>query len=261
MNDQKPIIEFKQVSKSYGDVPVLSDVSLSVERGEFITLIGRSGCGKTTFLKLVNALLMPDCGTVRVFGEDVAEADLIGLRRRIGYVIQSVGLFPHMSVRKNVTYIPGLLKRGRRPETAVEPERLLEMVSLERSFLDRYPSELSGGQKQRVGIARALAILPSVLLMDEPFGAVDEITRKQLQDSIRDIHKKLGLTILFITHSIEEALMLGTRVGVFEDHRIVQCDRPEVLLEAPADEFVAELVKGIDRLGMSEQRGRREQIL
>ena len=242
MRENVPIIEFTGVSKQYGDTPVLKEINIKIEKGEFVTLIGRSGCGKTTFLKLINALQAPDAGTVRVFGEDVASVDQIALRRKIGYVIQNVGLFPHMTVKKNVSYIPSLFKK--KPEKTLEPERLLEMVSLEKELLNRYPSEISGGQKQRVGIARALAIMPDLLLMDEPFGAVDEITRKQLQASISKIQKELGITIIFVTHSIEEAMLLGTKIAIFEDHRIVQYDCPDEVLRHPADEFVAELTGG-----------------
>lgn len=242
MRENVPIIEFTGVSKQYGDTPVLKEINIKIEKGEFVTLIGRSGCGKTTFLKLINALQAPDAGKVCVFGEDVALVDQIALRRKIGYVIQNVGLFPHMTVKKNVSYIPGLFKK--KPEKTLEPERLLEMVSLEPELLNRYPSEISGGQKQRVGIARALAIMPDLLLMDEPFGAVDEITRKQLQASISKIHRELGITIIFVTHSIEEAMLLGTKIAIFEDHRIVQYDSPDEVLRHPADEFVAELTGG-----------------
>ena len=231
MRENVPMIEFAGVSKQYGDTPVLKEINIKIEKGEFVTLIGRSGCGKTTFLKLINALQDPDAGKVCVFGEDVALVDQIALRRKIGYVIQNVGLFPHMTVKKNVSYIPGLFKK--KPEKTLEPERLLEMVSLEKELLNRYPSEISGGQKQRVGIARALAIM-----------AVDEITRKQLQASISNIHRELGITIIFVTHSIEEAMLLGTKIAIFEDHRIVQYDSPDEVLRHPADEFVAELTGG-----------------
>ena len=237
-----PIIEFEHVTKRYGEHLVLNDVSLTIEAGEFVTLIGRSGCGKTTFLKMINALLTPDEGHIRVSGRDVQEVDQIELRRSIGYVIQNVGLFPHMNVRKNIEYVPRLFRH--RPASAVAPERLMEIVSLEPEYLTRFPSELSGGQKQRVGIARALAIMPSILLMDEPFGAVDEITRRQLQDSISKIHSELGVTIIFVTHAIDEALRLGTRTAIFGEHRILQYDTPERILAAPANDFVRELTTG-----------------
>lgn len=244
MSQEKPIIEFIGASKQYGDNLVLDNVTVTINRGEFITLIGRSGCGKTTFLKMINALLLPNKGTVRVYGEDVTQVNQIELRRKIGYVIQNVGLFPHMTVRKNIEYVPKLFKR--RPESALPPEKLMEIVSLEPEYLTRFPCELSGGQKQRVGIARALAIMPDIMLMDEPFGAVDEITRKQLQASISDIHKKLGITIIFVTHAIDEALLLGTKTAIFGDQKILQFDTPEKILAAPANDFVRELTSGVN---------------
>ena len=243
-----PIIQFENVTKQYGDNVVLDNISLTINKGEFVTLIGRSGCGKTTFLKMINALLRPDSGTIKVYGEDISTVDQIELRRSIGYVIQNVGLFPHMTVRKNVEYVPKLFRH--RPETTEAPEKLLELVSLEPELLNRFPSELSGGQKQRVGIARALAIMPSILLMDEPFGAVDEITRKQLQASISELHKKLGLTIIFVTHAIDEALLLGTKTAIFGDRKVLQYDTPQNILAAPANDFVRELTSGVNPAGV-----------
>lgn len=235
----KAVIEFKNVSKCYGENVVLENVSLRICEGEFVTLIGRSGCGKTTFLKMINALLTPDEGSVHVNDKDISQVNQIELRRNIGYVIQSVGLFPHMTVRKNIEYVPKLFHH--RPEKTRSPKELLKIVSLEEHYLTRFPSELSGGQNQRVGIARALAIMPSILLMDEPFGAVDEITRKQLQASISEIHKTLGITIIFVTHAIDEALLLGTKTAIFSDRGIVQFDSPQNILAHPANDFVAEL--------------------
>jgi len=246
----EPIIEFRNVTKRYGEQLVLGDISLSIEAGEFVTLIGRSGCGKTTFLKMINALLTPDSGSVYVNGKDIKTVDQIELRRRIGYVIQSVGLFPHMSVRKNIEYVPRLFRH--RPEKAVPPERLMELVSLEPEYLSRFPNELSGGQKQRVGIARALAIMPAILLMDEPFGAVDEITRRQLQDSISRIQSDLGITVVFVTHAIDEALRLGSRTAIFEMHKILQFDTPEHILTNPANDFVRDLTSSVSHLRMEE---------
>ena len=240
----KPIIEFQHVTKQYGDNVVLKDISISINQGEFVTLIGRSGCGKTTFLKMINALLLPNEGTVLVRGQDITKINQIELRRSIGYVIQNVGLFPHMTVRKNIEYVPRLFKH--RPASTLAPEKLMEMVSLEPNFLTRFPSELSGGQKQRVGIARALATMPSILLMDEPFGAVDEITRKQLQASISEIHKELGITIIFVTHAIDEALLLGTKTAIFGDQKIIQYASPQEILAAPASDFVRELTSSVN---------------
>ena len=241
----EPIIQFEGVSKSYGPQTVLRDFSLEVVRGEFLTIIGRSGCGKTTALKLVNGLIAPDAGRVRVKGQDVAETDPVALRRRIGYAIQSVGLFPHMTVEKNIAYVPSISglegwKGARRREKTAA---LLERVGLAPELAGRYPRALSGGQRQRVGIARALAAGPEILLMDEPFGAVDEITRGQLQEEILRIHRESGITILFVTHDIAEALKLGTRTLVMDGGTVQQCDRPEELLCHPATDFVRELVE------------------
>lgn len=252
MSAVRPMIEFRGVWKQYGEQQILCDVDLSVEKGEFVTLIGRSGCGKTTLLKMVNALIRPDKGKVLVDGEDIAHTDQIALRRNIGYVIQNVGLFPHMTVRRNIGYVPRLFKR--RPKSLPEPERLMDMVSLDRGLLDRYPCELSGGQKQRVGIARALAVTPPILLMDEPFGAVDEITRKQLQASILHIHRQLGITIIFVTHAIDEALLLGTKTAILGDRAILQYDTPVQILTAPADPFVKELTGSVSLEMLQEAR-------
>lgn len=240
MND--PIIQFVDVTKAYDDEAILERFSLDIGRGEFLTIIGSSGCGKTTLLKMINGLLIPDTGTVFVQGQDISKTDLIALRRNIGYAIQGVGLFPHMTVRKNIAYVPSLLNKQNRQKTEAAVERLVKVVGLDESLLDRYPSELSGGQQQRVGIARSLAAAPEILLMDEPFGAVDEITRRMLQDEILRIHCELGVTIVFITHDIREALKLGTRVAVMDHGGLVQIDTPENIRNQPATDFVKELV-------------------
>lgn len=239
---EEAAISFDHVSKRYGEAPVLEELCLDVPKGTFLTLIGRSGCGKTTALKLVNGLLSPDGGTVRVHGEDVATADQIALRRRIGYVIQGVGLFPHMTVAKNIAYVPSLSKLWDRETEARRVGALLETVGLDRDMAARYPGELSGGQRQRVGIARALAAEPDILLMDEPFGAVDEITRRALQDEMRKLQRRLGVTVVFVTHDIKEALKLGDLVLVMDAGRVVQQGRPEEIRHAPATEFVRALV-------------------
>ena len=241
----EPIIQFEGVSKSYGPQTVLRDFSLEVVRGEFLTIIGRSGCGKTTALKLVNGLIAPDAGRVRVKGQDVAETDPVALRRRIGYAIQSVGLFPHMTVEKNIAYVPSIsgLEGWKGARHREKTAALLERVGLAPELAGRYPRALSGGQRQRVGIARALAAGPEILLMDEPFGAVDEITRGQLQEEIQRIHRESGITILFVTHDIGEALKLGTRTLVMEGGRVQQCAPPEEILRRPATEFVRTLVE------------------
>lgn len=240
-----PIIQFDHVCKSFDGYPVLRDFSLSIDRGTFLTIIGRSGCGKTTALRLVNGLISADSGRVLVQGKDVAEADSIALRRGIGYTIQNVGLFPHMTVEKNVAYVPAISKSPlwKGEERHRRTAELLESVGLEPGLASRYPRELSGGQRQRVGIARALAAEPDILLMDEPFGAVDEITRRQLQDEILRLHQERGITILFVTHDIEEALKLGTQVLVMEEGRASQFDPPSTVMTNPATPFAAQLVR------------------
>lgn len=236
------IIRFVDVTKAYDDEAILERFSLDIGRGEFLTIIGSSGCGKTTLLKMINGLLIPDKGTVFVQGRDISKTDLIALRRNIGYAIQGVGLFPHMTVRKNIAYVPSLLNKQNRQKTEAAVSRLVKIVGLDESLLERYPSELSGGQQQRVGIARSLAAAPDILLMDEPFGAVDEITRRMLQDEIMRIHRELGVTIVFITHDIREALKLGSRVAVMDHGGLVQIDTPENIRKHPATDFVKELV-------------------
>lgn len=235
-------IEYRHVKKAYGEKVVLSDFNLSVRRGEFLTIVGSSGCGKTTALKMVNRLIDPTSGDVLVNGTNVREVDPIKLRRNIGYAIQGSVLFPHMTVEENVSYVPNLLNKGDRRRTEQAVSKWMSMVGLPDDLLERYPAELSGGQQQRVGIARALAASPDILLMDEPFGAVDEITRGQLQVEIARIHKECGITVLFVTHDIGEALRLGTRVLVMDAGAIQQCATPSEILARPANDFVARLV-------------------
>lgn len=235
------MIRMEHVSKSFGTQKVLDDISLVVEAGEFLTVIGRSGCGKTTMLRLINGLHMPDCGSVRVEGQDVGSANLIALRRRIGYVMQNKGLFPHMTVEQNISYVPVISGKKKKEENHRQALRLLQLVGLDPSMAGRYPSELSGGQQQRVGIARALATEAKILLMDEPFGALDEITKRALQEELLALQEKLHMTVVFITHDIREAMKLGDRVLVMEQGRIAQIDTPDRIRSHPADDFVREL--------------------
>lgn len=237
------IITLEHVTKSFDEQEILRDFNLSVREGEFLAVIGRSGCGKTTMLKMMNGLLTPDEGKVCVDGKNIAETDIISLRRRIGYVIQNRGLFPHMTVEKNITYVPVISGKKNKKENRELALRLLKLVGLEEEKLGKYPSELSGGQQQRVGIARALAADPKILLMDEPFGALDEITWQTMQDEILRLQKSLKLTVIFITHDIREAMKLGDRVMVMEDGKAVQLDTPENICRASADSFVADLIK------------------
>lgn len=241
--DHPIIIRFEHVFKSYGDNIILNDLNLDIEKGEFVTVIGSSGSGKTTMLKMINGLLSPTSGTIYVDGKDISHENQTLLRRNIGYVIQGIGLFPHMSVRKNIAYVPELLNRRDKERTARAVENLIRVMGLEQEMLDRYPAELSGGQRQRVGIARSLAAQPEILLMDEPFGAVDEITRKMLQTEIVRIHKEVGVTIVFITHDIKEALCLGTRVLVMNKGKIEQQGSPNEIKNNPATPFVEKLIQ------------------
>lgn len=239
------VIRFDHVSKAYGNHTIIKDFCLDIKKGEFLTVIGSSGSGKTTVLKMINGLLAPSTGTIYVEGKDISKEDQTLLRRNIGYVIQGIGLFPHMSVRKNIAYVPELLNHRNKEKTNRAVERLIKVVGLEEEMLNRYPSELSGGQRQRVGIARSLAANPDILLMDEPFGAVDEITRKLLQNEIARIHSELGVTIVFITHDIKEALKLGTRVLVMNNGEIEQEGTPQDIINTPATPYVKELVLAV----------------
>ncbi|MEG0273862.1 MAG: ABC transporter ATP-binding protein [Longicatena sp.] len=237
------VIEYQNVSMAYGEKTVVKSLDLSIEKGEFLTIIGSSGCGKTTILKMVNGLIMPSDGTVLVHGKEIDKKDIIRLRRNIGYAIQGNVLFPHMNVEQNISYVPNLLNKKNKEKTKNAVNKWMDIVGLDQDLRKRYPDHLSGGQQQRVGIARALAASPDILLMDEPFGAVDEITRASLQDEIKRIHKETGITILFVTHDIHEALKLGTKVLVMDEGNILQYDTPEEILAHPATEFVGKLLK------------------
>ncbi|MDU6297179.1 ABC transporter ATP-binding protein [Clostridium celatum] len=236
------IIKFKNISKSYENNLILDNFNLEINRGEFLTIIGSSGCGKTTVLKLINGLLTPEAGNIYVEGKDIGEVDQIKLRRKIGYAIQGIGLFPHMSIEKNISYVLNLISKKDKVKIDKKVRELIKLVGMDEDVLKRYPSELSGGQRQRIGIARALAAEPHILLMDEPFGAVDEITRKMLQEEIIKIHKELGVTIIFVTHDIREALKLGTKVLVMDKGQIIQYDSPSKIQENPKSDFVKELI-------------------
>lgn len=240
--NKEVIISFKDVSKSYDKNLILHNFNLQVEKGDFLTIIGTSGSGKTTALKLINGLLKADTGDVCIEGKNITSVDIIRLRRNIGYVIQGVGLFPHMSVRKNIAYVSNLSRKKDKSKIDTTVSKLIEIVGMDKEMLERYPNELSGGQKQRIGIARALAASPQILLMDEPFGAVDEITRKSLQEEILRIHKELGVTIIFITHDIKEALKLGSKVLIMDKGEIIQLGTPDEIKSNPKNSFVKELI-------------------
>jgi osmoprotectant transport system ATP-binding protein len=238
------MIEIDNVTKCYGDHRVVDSLSLTVPAGDLCVLLGSSGCGKSTTLKMINRLVAIDAGSIRVAGEDVRNIPAEALRRRIGYAIQSIGLFPHWSVEDNIATVPRLLEwpRARMRDRVTE---LLEMFRLDpASYRGKYPHQLSGGEQQRVGVARALAADPALLLMDEPFGAVDPITRNALQAELARIHQATAKTIVFVTHDIEEALRLATRIAVMQEGRIAQLGSPLEILEHPASDFVADFVGG-----------------
>ncbi|WP_197359866.1 ABC transporter ATP-binding protein, partial [Streptomyces clavuligerus] len=237
------MIRFEQVSKVYPDGTTAVDgLSFEVERGELVTLVGPSGCGKTTTMMMVNRLIEPTAGRILVDGEDVSAVDPVRLRRRIGYVIQHVGLFPHRSVLDNTATVPALVgwKRAKARARAAE---LLDLVGLDPAvYGSRYPAQLSGGQRQRVGVARALAADPPVLLMDEPFGAVDPVVREHLQNEFLALQATVRKTVLLVTHDIEEAVRMGDRIAVYGQGRIEQFDTPGAVLGAPATDRVARFV-------------------
>lgn len=232
------VIRVDHLYKAYSkDTNVLEDVSFTVNAGEFVVLLGASGCGKTTMLKMINKLIPVSSGHIYVEGKLLSDWDTIDLRRAIGYVIQQIGLFPHMTIAKNITYVLSI--RGCTKEMC--HRRALDLVSLmglDPKELTKYPRQLSGGQAQRIGVARALASDPDIILMDEPFGAVDEITRRYLQDEMKSIHQKLKKTILFVTHDIEEALRLADKIILFNDGKIEQIGTPNEMIFRPASTYV-----------------------
>jgi osmoprotectant transport system ATP-binding protein len=241
-------IVFDHVTKRYAgrDAAAVDDLSLEIPAGTFCVLVGPSGGGKTTALKMVNRLIPFDSGEIRIDGRNIEELPLTELRRGIGYVIQQIGLFPHMTVGENIATVPRLLgwtKQRMRDRTT----ELLELVGLEAADASRYPAQLSGGQRQRVGLARALAADPPVLLMDEPFGALDPITRHRLQTELRRLHREVGKTVIFVTHDVDEAIQMGDRIAILREGGVLaQYATPDALLAHPADEFVAKFI-GEDR--------------
>ena len=241
------MIELKNVSRRYAGFSALDDVSLRIEAGEILVLIGASGSGKSTLLQLINRLQDPTSGTVSVKGDDIAHLAPEQLRRRMGYVIQGGGLFPHWTVARNIGTVPRLLGWDR-ARIAGRVGELLNLLRLDAARLrDAYPHMLSGGQQQRVGVARALAANPAILLMDEPFGALDPVTRAELQSEIRRIHQETGCTIVFVTHDMDEALSLATRIAVIDRGRLIQLGTPLELLTRPATEQVARFIGTTDR--------------
>jgi osmoprotectant transport system ATP-binding protein len=236
------VIETRELTRQYGKVTAVDRVSLKVEKGELIVLLGGSGSGKTTTLKMVNRLVEPSSGRVLIDGDDAGALPPHELRRRIGYVFQRVGLFPHMSVGENVGITLSLLGWDR-ARAAARVDELLELVELDPALVrDRHPDALSGGEQQRVGVARALAASPQLMLLDEPFGALDPLTRDRLQQSFLRIRRRLGLTAIFVTHDMVEALLVGDRIAVMQGGRLVQVGTPSELLQSPADDYVRQLM-------------------
>ena len=236
------MIEFQHVTKSFKDNKVLSDISLTIEDGELVAIIGSSGCGKTTTLKMINRLIRPTKGKSFIDGKDIEDMNKVEMRRSIGYVIQQAGLFPHMTVRENIELIQRLEKKDEE-QISKNTEYLMDMVGLNGDeFLDRYPNDLSGGQQQRVGVARALANNPKIMLMDEPFSALDPMTRVSLQDELIALHEKVDKTIVFVTHDMDEAIKIADKICIMKDGHILQYDTPEEILKNPANEFVENFV-------------------
>lgn len=236
-------IQFNNVTKKYGEATVIKGLNFTVKKGEFVTILGPSGCGKTTTLKMINSLIKPTSGEILVGGKKLSECDLVSLRRHMGYVVQQIGLFPHMTIADNIAVVPKMLGWDKE-KIHRRTSELLRLVQLDPGqFADRYPNQLSGGQQQRIGVARALAANPPYVLFDEPFGALDALTRLALQKQIKQIHDNLaGKTFLFVTHDINEALFLGQRVMVMHQGRIEQFATPAEVVRHPATPFVRQLL-------------------
>lgn len=239
----KCMIKFENVSKKYGDSPeAVKSLNFEINNGELLVLIGPSGCGKTTTMKMINRLITHSEGRITIDGKDIETLDPVMLRRNIGYVIQQVGLFPHYSIEENIALIPRL-KKWKEPEIKDRVYKLMKTVGLDPEvYANRYPRELSGGQQQRVGVARALAANPDIILMDEPFGALDPITREQLQDELLRIQAEMHKTIVFVTHDMDEALKLGDRIAIIKEGDLLQLDTPDQLLSNPSHGFVEEFI-------------------
>ncbi|BDR55583.1 betaine/proline/choline family ABC transporter ATP-binding protein [Xylocopilactobacillus apis] len=239
-------LEMSHIRKVYGDKVAVNDFNLNVDKGEFICFIGTSGSGKTTTMRMINRMNVPSSGTIKINGQDITKMDPVKLRRQIGYVIQNIGLLPHMTIKENILLVPKMLKwnQTQMDKRAVE---MIKMAELPEEFLQRYPGELSGGQQQRIGVVRALAADQELILMDEPFGALDPITREALQDLVKDLQQRLGKTFIFVTHDMDEALKLSNRIVVMSYGDQVQVDTPDNILRHPANKFVADLI-GEERL-------------
>lgn len=242
------MIEIRNVSKKLGNRLILDDISLSIESGSLVVLIGSSGCGKTTTLKLINKLITPTSGEIFIDGKPLSKENTIDLRRRIGYVIQNTGLFPHLTIKENIELIPKLKKEKSIKDIEESTVRLLNMVGLDpETYLNKYPSELSGGQQQRIGVARAFATDAEIILMDEPFSALDPITRTSLQEELFSLHEELKKTIIFVTHDMDEALKIADKICIMKNGKVAQYDTPENILRNPADDFIRDFI-GSDRV-------------
>lgn len=248
MEEKIPMVEFKDVSKIYPKMknPAVNHISFEIDKGDFYCLIGTSGSGKTTLMRMINRMNSVTKGEVLVNGKNVKSFNPVNLRRHIGYVIQNNGLMPHMTIRENIILVPKLLKWPKE-KLAGEAQKLIQMAELPESYLDRYPTELSGGQQQRIGVVRALAANQNLILMDEPFGALDPITRESLQNLVQNLQVRLGKTIVFVTHDMDEALKLATKVVVLHDGQLIQVGTPEEILHHPANDYVKSLI-GEERL-------------
>ncbi len=253
------MIRLENLSKTFPgqDEPAVKDLSMDIYEGEIVVLVGPSGCGKTTTMKMINRIIEPSSGHISLEGEDVTNANPDKLRRRIGYVIQQIGLFPHMTIADNIATVPKMLGWDKK-RISDRVDELLETVGINQSYRDRYPKELSGGQRQRIGVARAMAADPPVLLMDEPFGAIDPITRERLQDEFLRLQEEIQKTIVFVTHDIDEAIKMGDRIAILQEQSVIaQYDTPENILTDPASEFVEDFVgsgASIKRLSLSKVR-------
>ncbi|MBO3065462.1 MULTISPECIES: betaine/proline/choline family ABC transporter ATP-binding protein [Staphylococcus] len=241
------MLSIKNLSKVYGGgKKAVDNISLEVESGEFIAFIGTSGSGKTTALRMINRMIEATDGQITINGKDVRKMNPVELRRKIGYVIQQIGLMPHMTIRENIVLVPKLLKWSQEKKEKKAKE-LIKLVDLPEEFLDRYPSQLSGGQQQRIGVVRALAAEQDVILMDEPFGALDPITRDTLQDLVKELQQKLGKTFIFVTHDMDEAIKLADKICIMSEGRVIQYDTPDNILRHPANDFVRDFI-GQNRL-------------
>ncbi|CZQ91472.1 aldolase-type tim barrel [Trichococcus palustris] len=255
------MIEFKKLTKKFpGGKIAVDSLTLTFEDGEFIVFIGTSGSGKTTSMRMINRMIEPTSGEIRINGKNIKDLNAVELRRKIGYVIQQIGLMPHMTIFENIVMVPKLLKWPVDKQKKIA-EELIQKVDLPLEFLERYPSELSGGQQQRIGVIRALAADQDIILMDEPFGALDPITRDSLQELVKDLQRELGKTVVFVTHDMDEALKLADRIVIMQEGKVVQFDTPDNILMNPANEFVETFI-GEDRLSQARTHFRTvEQIM